>query len=177
MTNDERQSTEDRRSKIEDRRSKIEDRGERRGNALSSILDPLSSILYRWSLVAALGLLLSGCLLTSGEQISVDAQPTGGNFSTTFVSAEGGAERTIQTGAGLATLNVIAAVRVQQGELRLEMLGLDGAVALAIQGRPDEQVTKIGKVPTDNEGNLHYRIVARGARNGTIEVLYQPLEP
>jgi hypothetical protein len=155
----------------------IEGRGERRSSVLSSIVYPLSSILGRWSLVAALALLLSGCLLTSGEQISADAQPAGGNFSTTFVSAEGGAERTIQTSAGPATLNVIAAVRVQQGELRLEMLGPDGAVALAIQGRPDEQVTKIGKVPTDNEGNLHYRIVARGARNGNIEVLYQPIEP
>jgi hypothetical protein len=121
--------------------------------------------------------LASGCLLLSGEQTLVDAQPAGGNFSTTFVSAEGGAERTIQTGAGPTTLNVIAALRVQQGELRLEMLSPDGAVALAIQGRPDEQVTKIGKVPTDNEGNLHYRIVARGARNGSIEVLYQPVEP
>jgi starvation-inducible outer membrane lipoprotein len=129
------------------------------------------------ALTCCLALLLSGCLLMSGEQTSVDAQPAGGNFSTTFVSAEGGAEHTIQTGAGGATLNVIAALRVQQGELRLEMLSPDGAVALSIQGRPDEQVTKIGKVPTDNEGNLHYRIIARGARNGSIEVLYQPVEP
>jgi hypothetical protein len=128
-------------------------------------------------LCSLFSVLTSGCLLLSGEQTSVDAQPAGGNFSTTFVSAEGGAERTIQTGAGPATLNVIAALRVQQGELRLEMLSPDGAVALSIQGRPDEQVTKIGKVPTDNEGNLHYRIIARGARNGSIEVLYQPIEP
>jgi hypothetical protein len=68
-------------------------------------------------------------------------------------------------------------VRVQQGELRVEMLSPTGAVALSIQGRPDEPVTKLGKVPTDNQGNLHYRIVARGARNGSIEVLYQPTEP
>jgi hypothetical protein len=129
------------------------------------------------ALACCLALLLSGCLMVSGEQTSADAQPTGGNFSTTFVSAEGGAERSIQTGAGPATLDVIAAVRVQQGELRLEMLGPDGAVALSIQGRPDEQITKIAKVPTDQEGNLHYRIIARGARNGSIEVLYQPIQP
>jgi hypothetical protein len=127
--------------------------------------------------VCCFSLLLSGCLLLSGEQTSADAQPTGGNFSTTFVSAEGGQERTIQTGAGPTTLNVIATVRVQQGELRLEMLEPSGAVAISIQGRPDEPVTKLGKIPTDNEGNLHYRIVARGARNGSIEVLYQPAEP
>jgi hypothetical protein len=127
-------------------------------------------------IACCLSLLLSGCLLLSGEQASADAQPTGGNFSTTFVSAEGGQERTIPTGAGPTTLNVITTLRVQQGELRVEMLAPSGAVALSIQGRPDEPVTKLGKVPTDNEGNLHYRIIARGARNGSIEVLYQPAE-
>jgi len=113
----------------------------------------------------------------SGEQTSVDAQPAGGNFSTTFVSAEGEQQRTIATGAGPTTLNVIATVRVQQGELRVELLDPSGAVTISIQGRPDEPVTKLGKTPTDNQGNLHYRIFARGARNGSIEVLYQPAEP
>jgi starvation-inducible outer membrane lipoprotein len=134
----------------------------------------------RWLVIVlacCLSLLLSGCLMLSGEQTSADSQPTGGNFSTTFVSAEGGQERTIMTGAGAATLNVIATVTVQQGELRLELLGPNGAVALAVQGRPDEQVTKLGKVLTDSEGNLHYRVIARGARNGGYQVLYQPAEP
>ncbi|HEX5689773.1 MAG TPA: hypothetical protein VFX76_07220 [Roseiflexaceae bacterium] len=129
------------------------------------------------ALLAAAALFLSSCLMLSGEQESADAQPTGGNFSTTFVSAEGGQERTIATNAGPTTMNVITTVRVQQGELRVEMLSPTGAVELSIQGRPDEPVTKLGKVPTDNEGNLHYRIVARGARNGSVEVLYQPAEP
>jgi hypothetical protein len=135
---------------------------------------------YPWPaiiLACCFSLILSGCLLVSGEQTSADAQPTGGNFSTTFVSAEGGQERTIATGAGPATLNVITTLRVQQGELRVEMLAPSGAVALSVQGRPDEPVTKLGNVPTDNEGNLRYRIIARGARNGSIEVLYQPAEP
>jgi hypothetical protein len=134
----------------------------------------------RWPVVAlacCVALLLSGCLMMSGEQTSGDAQPTGGNFSATFVSAEGGQERIIPTGAGATRLDVIAAVRVQQGELRLELLDANGAVALSIQGRPDEQVTKLGKVPTDGEGNLHYRLLARGARNGGIEVFYRPAEP
>ena len=113
MTNDERRTTND---------------GRRTTN-----LGYWSAVGGRWSVVVALAVLLSGCLLMSGEQTSVDAQPAGGNFSTTFVSAEGGADRTIQTGAGPATLNVIAALRVQQGELRLEMLSPDGAVALSIR--------------------------------------------
>jgi hypothetical protein len=124
-------------------------------------------------LCSLFSVLLSGCLLISGEQSTTDTQPTGGNFNTTFVSAEGGQEQTFQTGAGPATLNVIASVRVQQGELRLELLDSNGAVVISVQGRPDEQITKIGKVPTDSEGNLHYRVIARGARNGGFQVLYQ----
>jgi hypothetical protein len=113
----------------------------------------------------------------SGEQSTTDAQATGGNFSTSFVSAEGGQEQLFQTGAGPATLSVIALVRVQQGELRIELIDPNGAVVLSVQGRPDEQITKIGKVPTDSEGNLHYRVIARGARNGGFEVLYQLAAP
>ena len=131
----------------------------------------------RWSVVAALALLLNGCLLMSGEQSTTDTQATSGNFNTTFVSAEGGQERTIQTGVGSATLSVIAWVRVQQGELRIELLDPNGAVAISIQGRPDEQITKSGNVPTDSEGNLRYRVIARGARNGGFQVLYQLAAP
>jgi hypothetical protein len=112
-------------------------------------------------------------MLMSGDQSTTDAQATGGNFGTSFVSAEGGQEQTFQTGAPSASVNVIASVRVQQGELRLELLDPNGAVTISVQGRPDEQITKIGKVPTDSEGNLHYRVVARGARNGGYQVLYQ----
>jgi len=136
-----------------------------------------SLVVGRWSWVVGLALLLSGCLMMSGEQTSADAQPTGGNLSTTFVSAEGGQERTIETGAGPTMLNVIATVKVQQGELQLEVLAPNGGVVLSVQGRPDEAVTKLGKAPTDSEGKLHYRIIARGARNGSYEVFYQPAEP
>ena len=40
-------------------------------------------------LCSVFSVLLSGCLLMSGEQSTTDAQATGGNFSTSFVSAEG----------------------------------------------------------------------------------------
>jgi starvation-inducible outer membrane lipoprotein len=121
-----------------------------------------------------LALLLSGCMLVSGEQTTTDAQPSGGNVNTTFVSAEGEQERMLETGASRSVMNVIVIIAVQQGELRLEVLDPGGAVALAVQGRPDEQVTKSGNVATDQQGVLRYRVVARGARNGGFQMLYQP---
>lgn len=138
---------------------------------------PLRKHIARLLACCALLPLLSGCLLASGEQSTSDTQPNGGNLSASFVSAEGGSERTIATGASAAELNVIASVHIQQGELRIDVLDANGAAVLAIQGRPDEQVTKIGKVSTDSQGNLRYRVVARGARNGGYDLLYQVLTP
>src|SRR5205085_4324773 len=94
------------------------------------------------ALLCCLALLLSGCLLASGEQSASDTQPTGGNSSTTFVSAEGEQERTLATGASATTMNVIVILTVQEGELQLEILDPQASVTLAVQGRPGEQVTR-----------------------------------
>jgi hypothetical protein len=127
----------------------------------------------RWSFIFGLAFMLSGCLLTSGERPSTDALPDGGNVSTTFVGATGNGERTIETGANSATMNAIVIVQAERGELRLELLNPDGNVAFAVQARPDEQVTRRGDVQTDEQGRLHYRVIAQGARNGGYQVLYQ----
>jgi|GEM_PF-761896 len=132
----------------------------------------------RWAMIGTLlccmALLLSGCLLVSGEQSAADPHPTGGNLSTSFVSAEGDDLRTLATGAGPTVVNVILIVSIQQGELRLEVLDPKDSVVLAIDAQPDESVTKSGNVPTDDQGNLRYRVVARGARNGSFQLLYEP---
>ena len=127
----------------------------------------------RWSFVFGLVLLLTSCLLTSGERPSMDALPDGGNVSSTFVGAQGNAERTVDTGAKGAIMNAIVIVQAERGELRLELLNPDGNVAFSVQARPDEQVTRRGDVLTDEQGRLRYRVIAQGARNGGYQVLYQ----
>ncbi len=127
----------------------------------------------RLSFVIGLALLLSGCLLTSGERPSMDALPDGGNVSTTFVGATGNAERTVETGASGTTMNAIVIVQAERGELRIEVLNPDGNVAFSVQARPDEQVTRRGDVLTDEQGRLRYRVIAQGARKGGYQVLYQ----
>jgi hypothetical protein len=138
----------------------------------------LRTVGVRWlkigTLLCCMLLLLSGCLLVSGEQSASDPHPTGGNLSTSFVSAEGDELRTLATGAGPTVVNVILIVSVQQGVLRLEVLDPKDSVVLAIDAQPDESVTKSGNVPTDDQGNLRYRVVARGARNGSFQLLYEP---
>jgi hypothetical protein len=144
--------------------------GRRTTNAGSLIWLPAVG---RLSFAVSLALLLSGCLLTSGERPSMDALPDGGNVSTTFVGATGSAERTVETGANGATMNAIVIVQAERGELRLELLNPDGNVALSVKARPDEQVAKRGPVLTDEQGQLRYRVIAQGARNGGYQVLYQ----
>jgi hypothetical protein len=126
-----------------------------------------------WLSFVGLALMLSGCLLTSGERPSMDVLPDGGNVSNTFVGATGNAERTIETGANSAKMNAIVIVQAERGELRLELLNPDGNVVFSVQARPDEQVAHRGDVLTDEQGRLRYRVIAQGARNGGYQVLYQ----
>ncbi|MEI7770154.1 MAG: hypothetical protein WCI67_09215 [Chloroflexales bacterium] len=128
------------------------------------------------ALLAALLLapLLNGCLLLSGEQTTIDLLAGAGNLSTTFVSAEGGEERTVQVGKGSAELQAIAVVSLESGDLQIELLQPDGSVAFAIAGRPDTQMTRSGPVRGDASGTVRYRVSARGAHNGSFQIFFQP---
>ena len=139
----------------------------------SLVVGRWSLVVGRWSLVLGLALLLSGCLLVSGERASTDSLADGGNISSSFVGADGVSERTVDTGAAGASLSAILIVQAERGELQLEVLNSDGSIALAVKSRPDEQVTRQGSVRTDDRGQLRYRVIARGARNGSYQVLYQ----
>ncbi len=118
--------------------------------------------------------LLGGCLLVSGERTTIDLLAGSGNVSTTFVSAEGGEERTVQVGDGPAELQVIAIIGVELGDLQIDLLQPDGAVAFAVAGRPDSQVTRSSRVRSDEAGVVRYRVSARGARNGEYQIFFQP---
>jgi hypothetical protein len=118
--------------------------------------------------------LLGGCLLVSGEQTTIDLLAGSGNLSTAFVSAEGGAERLVQVGSGPAEVQVIAIVAVDSGDLQIDLLQPDGAVAFAVAGRPDAQVTRSGRVRSDDQGQVRYRVSARGARAGSYQLFFQP---
>jgi hypothetical protein len=117
---------------------------------------------------------LSGCLLISGEQTSLDLAEGGGNVLTTFVSAEGGEVRAIETGAPGAELQVIAVVEAVSGDLQLSLIDADGSVAFTVAARPAVQVTRSGGVRADEQGLVRYRVQAQGARDGMFQLFVQP---
>jgi hypothetical protein len=117
---------------------------------------------------------LSGCLLISGEATTLDVVDGGGNVLTSFVSAEGSEERTLDTGAPGAELQVIAVVEVKTGDLELAVLQPDGSVAFAVSARPATQITRSGAIRADDQGRVRYRVRAQGARDGTYQIFVQP---
>jgi hypothetical protein len=117
---------------------------------------------------------LSGCLLISGEQTTLDLGDGGGNLLTTFVSAEGSEERTLEVGSPDAELQLIAVVEVDSGDLELTVLQPDGAVAFTVRARPATQVTRSGPVLADDAGRVRYRVRAQGASDGSYQIFVQP---
>ncbi len=130
------------------------------------------SIVHRLLLLVCCGL-LSGCLLISGEQTSLDQQDSNGTVATTFVSAEGSEIRTITVADTMIMVKVIVMVSVDSGDLRLDVLQPDGSVAFTVEGHPDEQVTRTSRIQTDTQGRIRYRVYAQGAQNGSFQVLFQ----
>ncbi|MCU0491462.1 MAG: hypothetical protein MUD01_07740 [Chloroflexaceae bacterium] len=126
-----------------------------------------------WILSSLLLFGLTGCLLASGERTTTDIQDGNGNVSSSFVSAEGRSDRSVKVTEGEATLQVIGFVSVESGDLTLELLEPNGAVVFAVASQPGNQVTRSGQVTTDAQGQVRYRVVAQGARNGNYQLLFQ----
>ena len=115
-------------------------------------------------------------MLASGERASTDIRPDAGNVTRTFLGAEGSEVYVVPLGDGGSLLQVIAILELQQGEMRLELLNAGGSVAFAVQSRPGDQVSRSGMVHLDENGVLRYRVVARGARDGGYQILYQRVQ-
>ncbi len=118
--------------------------------------------------------LLSGCLLLSGEETTIDLLDQSGNLSTTFVSGEGSEERLLRVSDGSTTVQVIVMVSVESGDLQIELLQPDGAVVFVVAAQPDSQLTRSSWVRSDGQGQIRYRVSARGARNGSYQIFVQP---
>ncbi|MFQ3662493.1 MAG: hypothetical protein SNJ69_08880 [Chloroflexaceae bacterium] len=118
--------------------------------------------------------LLAGCLQISGEATTIDIGPDGGNVRTSFVGAEGRAERVVALERPGVATQVIVMVEVRSGDLEVSLLQPDGAVAFVAASRPGAQVTRSGIVRADEMGRIRYRVSARGARDGAFQLFVQP---
>lgn len=90
-----------------------------------------------------------------------------------FVSAEGQEVRSLKIAEDARTIQVIVIVEVESGDLRIDLLRPDGAVEFAVEGRADSPVTRTSEIQTDDQGYIHYRLLAQGARGGSYQLLFQ----
>ncbi len=118
--------------------------------------------------------LLSGCMLISGEQTTISLQEGAANILTTFVSAEGSDEYRLAVMPASSEAQAIVMVAVESGDVQIELIQPDGAVALALASRPGAQVTRSGPIRSDEQGQIRYRLTARSARNGEIQIFVLP---
>ncbi|MCS6888412.1 hypothetical protein [Chloroflexus sp.] len=119
-------------------------------------------------------LLLAGCLLISGEQTTVSLQGSAANILTTFVSAEGSDEYRVPALPANTEAQAIVIVAVESGDVQIDLIQPDGSVSFVLASRPGAQVTRSGSIRSDAEGQIRYRITARGARNGEIQIFLLP---
>lgn len=155
-------------NRIPEARTENREPGTESRRVLSSRFSVLCRVLGSLFLV-----LLTGCLLVSGEQTSVDLQPGSGNLTASFVSAEGQEVRSLKIAEDARTIQVIVIVEVESGDLRIDLLRPDGAVEFAVEGRADSPVTRTSEIQTDDQGYIHYRLLAQGARGGSYQLLFQ----
>ncbi|WP_298818131.1 hypothetical protein [Chloroflexus sp.] len=119
-------------------------------------------------------MLLAGCLLISGEQTTISVQGSAANILTTFVSAEGSDEYRVPALPANTEVQAIVIVAVETGDVQIDLLQPDGSVSFVLAGRPGAQVTRSGPLRSDDQGQIRYRITARGARNGEIQIFLLP---
>ncbi len=122
-----------------------------------------------------LAMLLSGCLLMSGEQTSFTRQEGISHLRTAFVSAEGETVRTIQVAEGPAAVQVVVIATLASGDLQLDLLHPDNTVAFTVIVPSNTQVTRTARVQASDQGYIRYRVAAREARDGSYQLLMQKL--
>jgi hypothetical protein len=114
-------------------------------------------------------------MLNSGHLRSADTRADAGNTSASFLSAEGEEVIALPVGPTYRSYEVITIVSIEQGELEIELYDASGAPALTVKGRPDQQVTRSGRLASDERGTIRYRVRATGARNGSYQILYRQI--
>lgn len=137
----------------------------------------LSTLIRRASVIIAFigfATLLAGCLLISGEQTTISQQVGAANILTTFVSAEGSDEYRIPALPANTEVQAIVMVAVESGDLEIALIQPDGSVSFVLAARPGSQVTRSGPLRSDEQGQIRYRITARNARNGEIQMFLFP---
>jgi len=125
----------------------------------------------------ALAIVLAAC----GGYTEVGGRTTshqgmqGGDVSASISKANGTIEKDIEDLASGLEMEVDVTLAVGKGSYKIELLGKDKEVTLALEARDGETVSGHGQMVSDSFGTASYRVTALEAENVayTLEYTYQ----
>jgi len=122
-----------------------------------------------------LSLVLASCAgyTESGAKTSSRQDMSGGNVIVEISKANGSIEKDIEVeGSADLEMEVDVTLAVGKGSYKIELLGQDGQVTLALEARDGQTVTGRGQMVTDSFGEASYRVTAIEAENVAYALEY-----
>ena len=122
-----------------------------------------------------LSLVLAACAgyTESGAKTTSHQSMEGGDVTVEISKASGTAERGIEVGGDAdIEMEVDVTLAVGKGTYKIELLGRDNQVTLALEARDGETVSGHGQMVTDSFGEASYRVTALEAEKVTYVLAY-----
>jgi hypothetical protein len=127
-----------------------------------------------------LGLLLLSLALAScagytemGARTTAHQDMSGGNLTARISKANGTAHRRIEMeGRGGREIEVDVTLAVGKGTYKIELLGEDDQVTLALEASDGQTVSGHGQMVVDSLGEAHYQITALEAEDVSYAIEY-----
>lgn len=133
----------------------------------------------RWKLLAILLVLLAALVLASCEgytemnsRSSEHQDGSGGKLTVSVGKANGTSTKDLETQVSGAFLNATVTLKVGTGSYKIELLGKDDEVTLALEALGGETVSGQGWLVTDSFGDASYRVTASEAEDVEYSIEY-----
>jgi hypothetical protein len=123
----------------------------------------------------AMVLLMAGCEGYTEMNASSSEQHdgSGGKLEVSVRKANGASTRTLETAAsGGAILDATVVLKVGQGSYKIELLGKDDEVTLALEVQGGQALSGVGWMATDAFGEASYRVTAVEAEDVEYRIEY-----
>lgn len=136
----------------------------------------------RWKWVGAVSILLLALLLAGCEgytemnsRSSEHQDGSGGRMTTSVGKANGTSTKNLETQASGAILDASVVLKVGKGSYKIELLGENDEVTLALEAHGGEAVSGLGWMVADGFGDASYRVTAVEAEDVeyTIEFTFR----
>ena len=122
-----------------------------------------------------LAVLLAACAgyTETGPKTTSHQGATGGDVTVEISKANGTSSKDIEVEGGSdLTLEADVTLAVGKGSYKIELLGQDDQVTLALEARDGQTVSGHGQMATDSFGQAGYRVTAVDAENVDYTIQY-----